>query len=95
MKSILNELYYGRIVPWERGIPKTPEYKEANKDINKEKAFFKQILSEEEYKRLEVLENMYTNTSDIESADAFSYGFRLGLLIMIDVFSTEKPCVTE
>lgn len=87
MQRILHELYYGRIYPSERGVPKNSEYRKLHDKISDEIDCFNSILNEEQRNRLEQLEDIFANASDMEIVDAFSYGFKLATLIMIDVFN--------
>lgn len=87
MSSILADLYYGRISPWERRPTLDEESRENSRKIENEKRYFIQKFSLDDCQRFQELENLYTQSSDIEQADAFSCGFKLGAELMVAVFT--------
>ena len=95
MKKILHELYYGRIKPWERGRTHDPESDLVNQNISDIKTQLKNTLPREEWKQIEDLEDLYTKSSTIEEIDAFSYGFNLGILLMINVLDFKDERFTD
>lgn len=95
MKSILEELYNGRIYPAERIVPQDPEYRPINRKIGEEKEYLKKKLSEEDLNRLSELEDMYTKSTSIEESESFSYGFKLGSLLMIEILTSRNELVRE
>jgi len=90
MKNILHDLYYGYFSAWERGPIHTKEHQAVNRRIEDEKGYFMQKMSADDCQRFEVLENLYSQSSDCEQADAFSYGFRLATMLMCAAFMTEN-----
>lgn len=88
-ESILNDLYYGRISPWERPRPRTHELKEASSQIIAIEEHFRNSLSPEEYAKIEELQKLRGQIDIIESIDLFGYAFSTGVLMMIDVFDYE------
>jgi hypothetical protein len=84
LSSVLHDLYYGRISPWERRPARNGESRELGRKIADERRYFIQKLSPDDCQRFQELENLYTQFSDLEQADAFSYGFRLGLCLMAE-----------
>jgi len=89
MKNILHELYFGRVSRWERRVNRTNEELAVENKIQNEKKHFSQILSDEEYKRLNELEKLYGQFRDFDDMRTFHYAFRLGVMIMFAVFSGE------
>ena len=89
-ESILNDLYYGRINPWERPCVCTHEFKEISKKIIGIEGYFRNLLSPEEFARLEELLELRGQAESIEIANVFEYAFRTGALMMIDVFCYEE-----
>lgn len=87
MKSILHELYSGNIYPDELIVCKDPEYRQANRKIGEEKEYFKKRLSEDDRKRFDELEDLYVNASSMFDSEVFSYGFKLGAMIMLEVLT--------
>jgi len=95
MKKILHELYYGRIKPWERGRTHDPESDFINQKISDLKAQLKNTLPPEGWIQIEELEDLYTKSSTIDEVDAFSYGFNLGILLMINVLDFKEERLTD
>ena len=95
MKKILHELYYGRLVSWERGRAQDPEYTLINRKISDIKIHFKNSMSPEEWERFEELENQCSQSSAIEEREAFSYGFTLGVLLMMNVLDFMDERLTD
>jgi len=87
MKSILKELFDGNVYPSELIVPKSSQYHETNQKISDEQDYFKGKLSEDDRKRLEELGNLYCQSTDIDSFESFSYGFKLGVMLMVEVFT--------
>jgi hypothetical protein len=85
MKSILEKLYYGHIRPFERIIPQDPQYRPLNQKISGIKRILQEKLPAEDYQALEGLLDLGCDSSVMESAASFRYGFKLGALIMLEV----------
>ncbi len=86
-KKILTELYYGEIVPYERGLVDNPEYVAISEKIRVEMEFFTSLVDEEHRERLDGLENLFDELCAICEADAFSYGFKLASFLYLEVFA--------
>lgn len=86
MSSILEDLYYGRISPWERPRIKSAERSELSRKIENEKRYFIQKMSLDDCQRFEELESLYSQSGGFEDVDAFSHGFKLGALLTCAVF---------
>lgn len=92
-KSIISDLYHGNINAWERRPVRTAENMAVNHKIEDEKRYFIQKMSLDDVQRFEALENLYSQSSDFEQESAFSYGFKLGTLLMCAVFTDENEPV--
>ena len=86
MKSVLEKLYNGEIIPLDQYRPVLEEYR--IEFLKKEKKFSEK-LSDEQKKQLEILMDDYLNLFPIEMAQEFSNGFKLGVQLMCEVFSGE------
>lgn len=78
-QDILNELYYGRIVPWENGNDQTSELLPVKEQISADIEQLK-IQLDEEGNRL--LERILDNSAELEThmvCEGFKDGFRLGV----------------
>lgn len=93
MKSILEELYGGNIYPDALIISKDPEYRTVIKKISDMLAVWKKKLSEDDYNQFRSLLDLHSEASSMEASESFMYGFRLGTLIMIEVFSGKEELV--
>ena len=86
MDSILKDLFNGKIYPYENLVPQEPEYPALKQKTKEENTYFYSVISDDDRKRFEDLENMKTTLSDMESVEAFSRGFRLAVRLITDVY---------
>ncbi len=84
-ESLLNDLYYGKIVPWERPRVCTHGFEEISDKIIDIEKHFKNLLPPEEYEKFEELQSLRGQAASIESAELFEYAFSTGVLMMIEV----------
>lgn len=89
-ESLLHDLYFGEIRPWERQHKYTREYRELTKKIIGIDEHFKNLLLPEDYKKFEEMRNLRAQADMIESTELFKYAFRTGALMMIDIFRYEE-----
>jgi hypothetical protein len=89
MNKILQELYFGHVPGWEVHAGITAEGKAVNKKIDAEKKYFSEVLSKEDCKRLVELDEMYRRSNSFENMNSFICAFRLGVMLMCDVFMGE------
>lgn len=94
-KSFMYDLYFGNLVPWERGRAKDPAYTPITRKISDIKVHFERLLSPEEYTKFEEMVNLQAESGTIEDIDLFEYGFCMGTLMMIDVFGFKEKRLTE
>lgn len=85
-ESMLYDLYFGRVSPWERKRIYTPEYNALIGKIIEMEEHFKNLLSSEEYEKFGEMQDLRGQAGIIESTDLFAYSFRLGALMMMDIF---------
>lgn len=93
MKTILKELYGGRIYPSELIIPKDPEYHPLNQKISDTISLWQKKLSEEDYEHLEELLDLHSQSNSMHSTSSFVHGFKLGASIMIEVLTGKGELV--
>ena len=92
MKEILEELYFGRIRPFEKTMPQCLEYEELQ-----EKASEKSRIFEEKLDRLDpALRREYIQLTEAQTAaDSYEYtqnfkiGFQLGARIGVAIFTAK------
>ena len=87
--KIIEDLYYGRISPYELSISATPEYQKLKALAEKNEDLLREALSDEQKELLEKLIESVTDISSISERDMFIAGFRLGMKLMIDVMKDE------
>ena len=87
--KIIEDLYYGRISPYEMSISTTPEYQKLKAFADRNEDLLRESLSDEQKERLENLIETVTDISSISERDMFINGFRLGIKLMIDVMQDE------
>ena len=88
MESIISKLYYGEISPCEKPAPNTEHFRENRSTIRSTE---EKLL--EQFPKCKELLNEYTDAlrieAQLESEADFTRGFRLGILIALEVMTTE------
>ena len=85
--KIIEDLYYGRISPYEMSISATPEYQKLKTLADRNEDLLRESLSDEQKELLEKLIETVTDISSISERDMFINGFRLGVKLMMDVMT--------
>jgi hypothetical protein len=80
MKSILEELHNGAVYPAELIRSTDPEYRPVNQKIEEEIVYFMDKLSEEDGKRFDKLDELFSRSSYMYATASFAYGFWLATL---------------
>lgn len=93
MNSILEELYRGNIYPDEAILPKGMEYKRLSEIISQRMSAWKEKLSQEDFKELEELLDFRNDLNALQSRESFVHGFKLGSLIMVEVYTDIEQLV--
>lgn len=89
MKNILHNLYYGRVSGWERRPVRTAENNAINRKIESQKRYFIEKMSLDDCQKFQALENLYSQVHEFDEFDAYSYGLKLGIMLMCAVFMGE------
>ena len=87
--NTIQDLYYGRISPYEMSISTAPEYQKLKALADRNEDLLKETLSDEQKELLEKLTECITDISSISERDMFIAGFRLGMKLMIDVMTDD------
>ena len=87
--KIIEDLYFGRISPYEMNISATPEYQKLKTLADRNENLLRESLSDEQKELLDKLIESVTDISSISERDMFINGFRLGIKLMIDVMQDE------
>lgn len=80
--DILDDLYYGRIIPWEQGPSDLEGRMKSEAKVNDLIEQLKTLLDEKGRSILNQLVDEQTNSSLDAAADSFKSGFRLGAKLM-------------
>ena len=83
--NIIEDLYYGRIAPYEVSITSTPEFEKLKALSTENEDLLRASLSDEQKEQLEKLTESVTDISSVSEREMFIIGFRLGVKLMIDV----------
>ena len=91
MNNILEALYSGHVPEHEQRVNSTAEERAVSEKIYAEIEYFSCVMSESEddCKRLDELNDMYSHLCNLECMRTFKYAFRLGAMIMSAVFMEE------
>ena len=88
----IQDLYYGRISPYEMSISTAPEYQKLKALANRNEDLLRESLSDEQKELLDKLTECITDISSISERDMFIAGFRLGMKLIIDVMKDDYCC---
>ena len=83
------DLYFGRIAPYEMSISATPEYQKLKALADRNEDLLRESLSDKQKELLDKLIETVTDISSISERDMFINGFRLGVKLMIDIMKDE------
>ena len=84
--DIIKELWYGNVSPFEQCTRGDKQMKELLKLVARNKEALDASLTEKQKETLEKFEENMNEMHGITERDAFSYGFRLGVQLMAEVF---------
>lgn len=91
MYSILEEMYRGNIYPDEAIVPRGTEYTRLNDRMSELMMQWREKLSTEDFQALEELVEIKNDINSLQSQESFVHGFKLGSLMMIEIYTnTEK-----
>jgi len=83
---ILNDLWYGKIRPYENNFTNHSNSSDLIKAIIEYERELFTLLDEEETKIYNALSSALSEHQSNSECDAFAKGFRLGALMMLDIF---------
>ena len=86
--SIIEDLWYGNIAPWEREIKRSSEYADVLERIVQIEADLHARLNDEEKEILEKFVNCTNEMCCISEREMFVQGFMLGAKLIIEVMSS-------
>lgn len=87
MKSIINELWHGNIVPQEDSRNNTKEMKELISYIARHDEDLEKLLTEEQKAIFEKYQDCWNEYVSLAEAAIFEYAFKLGMTIAIETLT--------
>ena len=93
--SIMEALFDGRIIPWERHNPKSKEQLEILNQLEDEERYFIQKMSLDDCNRFQKLSNLHGELAYSDDVDTYSHGFTLGALLMMEVMAKKEEIIRE
>ena len=87
MRSIINELWHGNIVPQEDSRTNTKEMKELLGYISRHHEDLEKSFSDEQKEIFEKLHDCLSEYMSLGEAAIFEYAFRLGARIALEILS--------
>ena len=91
MHSIIVELYYGNVLPFERRAPKSGEYPRIVKHMSRNEESLIETLTEAQKETFEKFKANVAELNGIEEATTFAIGFKLGIRLAAEAFVAAKP----
>ena len=88
--SVLEDLWYGNIAPWEREIKRSSEYSDVLERIVELEADLRARLNDEEKEILEKFVNCTNEMCCISEREMFVRGFTLGIKLILEVMTSEN-----
>lgn len=95
MKSMMEALFDGSVIPWERRANMTKERKAIEGKIENEKRYFVDKMSIDDCKRFAELEDLYIRAAHCEEVDTYSHGFTLGALLMMELMEKKEAIINK
>ena len=89
MMSILEDLWYGNISPWERPFKKDGTYAELLALVVRHQEDLLARLNDEEKEIFEKYADCTTEMHDLTEREAFTKGFKLGTKIIIEATTSQ------
>lgn len=90
MSKILQDLYEGRIYPSEQYSPTTEHHKKIRKEYQKHYNDFKSKLDDTLAEEFENILDEKFDAITIELSEMFTYGFKIGAKMMIEILQENK-----
>ena len=87
MKSIINELWHGNIVPQEDSRNNTKEMKELISYIARHDEDLEKLLTDEQKVIFEKYQDCWNECVSLAEAAIFEYAFKLGMTIAIEALT--------
>ena len=96
-EKILSDLYNGKIAPQSRPIPQDSKYRALQIKLSDLADSLDQKLSETDKKILDEIMSTWSNISEVNGEECFTYGFRMGARMILEIFEKDdeqlKPII--
>lgn len=89
--SILDDLYSGRIYPFEKILSKDKQYRPTNEKIGELREYFIEKLPPGDREKFNQWNHLIHESNYMDSYANFAYGFRLGIILLLDVLTGFEP----
>ena len=93
--SVLQELFYGNIIPNAGGFDKNSEYGKAMKQIEENEEKLLALLKDTEKRLFIEFANAQSRLNGITAEEKFIEGFKLGMLMMAEVAGSFQEAVVD
>jgi len=93
--SVINDLYNGKIYPFEEIVLRNKEYQKINEKISEIRKYFIDKMSSEDMENFIKLEKLIHKANSMDTYENFSYGLRLGIMLAFEIFTEYKPAETN
>lgn len=91
MQSIIEELYYGNVLPFERHAPRGGEYARIIKYLSRNEEGLLETLTEAQKEIFEKFKANQAELNGIDEVTSFTIGFKLGLRLAAEAFVAARP----
>ncbi len=88
--TLLDNLWYGNIDPHEKVLIESKRYKHLLSLMGRNQDELGETLTEKQSETLEKYDTAINEMHSITEIEAFSYGFRLGVRLMIEAIAKKK-----
>lgn len=93
--SILQDFYTGKLVPCKQKNVQDPEFKEMIKKADKEERYLTGRLSPDDCQHFQEFKKLMHQSKSLNEVEIFKTGYRLGVLMMIEVFESKGGSADE
>ena len=87
--NILHDLYYGKVIPWERKTSEMPEYQAVQEKIDTAFSYFENNFSHEDCTRIEDFRSLIIELATVDEVDIFVLGVKLGTKIALEATNND------
>ena len=94
MRSIIEGLYYGNIMPTGRDVVKGGEYAHLLHLLSRNSTELEETLTEAQKEVFEKYNDCYAEISDVNEVTAFTLGFKIGLRLAVEAMCDTRD-ITE